>query len=184
MCIGSSAGATYQCPTAVGGVYPFEVGVAMPPQMNKNEPKVISQGPSVCIFKKSNPNEVLASWLFAKYLTTSIAFQGQYSSVSGYVPVIKSVEQDPIYQETFLDLADGNLFLPATCVQVSNEMARMNAYYVSPAFNGSSMARDEVGQLMQYCFANTLGLGDDGIASYIADEFDYRYDRLVRKYGK
>ena len=56
MCIGSSAGASYQCPdpyTDENGqvVYPFEVGVVMPPQIDPANPKVISQGPSICIFK-------------------------------------------------------------------------------------------------------------------------------------
>ena len=30
-------------------------------------------------------------------------------------------------------------------------LAQAKAYFVSPAFNGSSNARDEVGQLMQKC---------------------------------
>ena len=31
---------------------------------------MISQGPSVCIFNKDDPQEVLASWLFAQFLLT------------------------------------------------------------------------------------------------------------------
>ena len=64
MSIGSSAGATYQRPAAVDGVYPFEVGIATIPQMNNENRKVISQGPSICIFKKANEQEMVASWLF------------------------------------------------------------------------------------------------------------------------
>ena len=70
MSIGSSAGATHQRPDKVNGEYPFEVGIATVPQVDASNPKVISQGPSLCIFNKENPQEVLASWLFMKYVAT------------------------------------------------------------------------------------------------------------------
>ena len=63
MSIGSSAGATHQRPATVDGEYPFEVGIEPIPQINASNPKAISQGPSVCIFKKDNVQEVYASWL-------------------------------------------------------------------------------------------------------------------------
>ncbi|MBO7666359.1 MAG: extracellular solute-binding protein, partial [Clostridia bacterium] len=98
MCIGSSAGATHQRPSANDdGSYPFEVGITSIPQANADNQKIISQGPSICIFKKDNPQEVLASWLFLKYLITSVEFQAEFSMASGYVPVIKSVSENPTY---------------------------------------------------------------------------------------
>ena len=75
MCIGSTGGATYQQPTVTNGVPEFEVGIAPIPQLNPEAPKVIAQGPSLCIFKNADPQEVIASWLFAKFLTTNIEFQ-------------------------------------------------------------------------------------------------------------
>lgn len=55
MSIGSSAGATHQRPTkGADGTYPFEVGITTIPQVDASNAKVISQGPSLCIFKKSN----------------------------------------------------------------------------------------------------------------------------------
>ena len=90
MCIGSSAGASYQCPDRdYNGHYPFEVGVAMIPQANPEKPAVIQQGPSLCLFKTS-PQEQAAAWLFAEYLSTCTEFQGEFSLTSGYTPVIKS----------------------------------------------------------------------------------------------
>ena len=68
---------------------------------------------------------------------------------SGYMPVIKSVENVPAYAN-FLANADGGEHIQALAVKVGREMS--NAYFVSPAFNGSSVARDKVGVLMQYCF--------------------------------
>ncbi len=155
MSIGSSAGATHQRPTADNtGKYPFEVGIASIPQVDPANPKVISQGPSVCIFRKDNPQEVIASWLFVKFLTTSVEFQASFSLASGYVPVLSSVASHPVYAEN-LAKADGGSYISALSAKVCLE--QQDAYYVSPAFNGSSKARDQVGSLMQKCF---LAAGD------------------------
>ena len=149
MSIGSSAGATYQRPAAnADGSYPFEVGISTIPQVSNDNRKVISQGPSVCIFKKSNPQEVIASWLFVKYLTTTTEFQAEFSMASGYVPVLKSVAEHPVYAD-FLAKADGGNYVSALSAKVCLEQA--DAYYTSPAFNGSSEARDQVGDLLCAC---------------------------------
>lgn len=148
MCIGSSAGASYQRPTkGTDGKYPFEVGIATIPQADKNNQKVISQGPSLCIFNGTE-QEVLASWLFVKYLTTTVEFQAEFSMTSGYVPVIESVSEHPVYSQ-FIANANGGDNITALSAKVCLE--QKDAYYVSPAFNGSSEARDQVGQLLQYC---------------------------------
>ena len=149
--IGSSAGATYQRPAAVDGAYPFEVGIATIPQIDPANPKVISQGPSLCIFQKANPQEVVASWLFVKYLTTTVEFQAEFAMASGYVPVLKSVGEHPVYAD-FIAKADGGNNIAALSAKVCVEQA--NAYYTSPAFNGSSTARDQVGLLLQKCLVD------------------------------
>ena len=148
MSIGSSAGATHQRPTAdANGKYPFEVGIAPIPQADATNPKVISQGPSLCIFEDS-AEEMKASWLFVKFLCTNIGFQADFSIASGYVPVIKSVDTDELYAE-HLESADGGDNIAALSVKVC--LAQEAYYYTSPAFNGSSAARDEVGALLQKC---------------------------------
>ena len=164
MSIGSSAGATHQRPTKGADGYPFEVGIATIPQVNAENPKVISQGPSLCIFQKENPQEVIASWLFVKFLTTNISFQAEFGMASGYVPVLKSVAENPIYAE-FINSADGGAFISALSAKVC--LAQADAYYTSPAFNGSSEARDQVGALLTKCLALT---GDD-IDALIAEAF-------------
>ena len=152
MSIGSSAGATYQRPAkGADGAYPFEVGITTIPQLDADNKKVISQGPSLCIFKKANPQEVAASWLFVKYLTTTVEFQAEFSMASGYVPVLKSVADHPVYAE-FLASADGGDYIAALSAKVCLE--QQDAYYTSPAFNGSSTARDEVGALLTKCLVD------------------------------
>ena len=268
MSIGSSAGATKQRPTANDdGSYPFEVGIAPIPQINAANPKVISQGPSVCIFQKSNPQEVVASWLLVKYLTTNVEFQADFSTASGYVPVLKSVDTDATYQKfvngeaqfvsiaedasqkysakgqtvftydatantvtsgsvvynvkaveggyklsytegdttlwlngtvkdkklagianeddakvfTFVEVeggvklstiiggADGYAYVAALAAKVCLEQA--NAYYTSPAFNGSSTARDEVGALLTELLT-VKDITDDIIKKAFEDAID------------
>ena len=153
MSIGSSAGATYQRPAAnPDGTYPFEVGIATIPQVSTSNRKVISQGPSLCIFDKANPQEVVATWLFVKYLTTTVEFQAEFGMASGYVPVIKSVAENEVYSE-FLASADGGNYVTALSAKVC--LSQADAYYTSPAFNGSSTARDQVGALLAKCLTLT-----------------------------
>ena len=161
MSIGSSAGATHQRPTKdASGNYPFEVGIATIPQANPSSPKVISQGPSVCIFNKSNPQEVVASWLFVKFMTTSVDFQAEFSMTSGYVPVLKSVADHPVYKE-FVSKANGGDYISALAAKVC--LAQQAAYYTSPAFNGSSTARSQVQELLAKCLSATF-TGDEDAA--------------------
>ena len=152
MSIGSSAGARYQRPTPTDdGSYPFEVGIVSLPQVDVNNPKVISQGPSICIFEDENVQEVYASWLFVKFLTTDAQFQAQYSMASGYVPVIKSVGETQLYKD-YLNKANGGDFITSLVAKVALEQEA--AYFTSPAFAGSADARTNVGNLIYSVFAN------------------------------
>ena len=174
MSIGSSAGATHQRPAkGDDGSYPFEVGITSIPQLNAETPKVISQGPSVCIFKKDNPQEVVASWLFVKFLTTSVDFQAEFSMASGYVPVIKSVTDNEVYAK-FLAEANGGSNIAALSAKVCLEQEA--AYYTSPAFDGSSTAREQVGALLQKC----LLIGkDEDVDAKINEAFKDAVDECI-----
>ena len=160
MVIGSTGGASHQVPPGDGkGGYAFEAGMATVPQIDPANPKVISQGPSLVIFEDSAQNsitkqEVVASWLFVKYLTTNVEFQAKFSMASGYAPVIKSVQDNETYQEDFLDLADGYTQLVAASVKLA--LSQADAYYVSPAFVGSSAARLQVENIIKDVFAKVL----------------------------
>ncbi len=170
MSIGSSAGATYQRPAAGDdGSFPFEVGIATVPQVDASNAKVISQGPSLCIFQKDDPQEVVASWLFVKYLTTTVEFQAEFGMTSGYVPVLKSVSDNPVYAE-FLANADGGKYIAALSAKVC--LDQQNAYYTSPAFNGSSTARSQVGTLLSKCLSAQASDVDAMIEEAFQDAID------------
>jgi multiple sugar transport system substrate-binding protein len=145
MSIGSSAGATHQRPRPIDGAYPFEVGIAPIPQMDANNPKVISQGPSLCMFKKDDPQEMAATWLFMKFLTTNVELQANFSMESGYVPAISSVSSSPAYAN-WLASANGTSNIAA--LSAKQCLAQKDYYFTSPAFVGSSIARQQVGLLL------------------------------------
>ena len=87
-----------------------------------------------------------AAWLFTKFLTTSVEFQAEFGLASGYVPVIKSVSENSIYKNAIAN-ADGGDNIAALSAKVCLEQS--DAYYTSPAFVGSSTARDQVGALLE-----------------------------------
>ena len=88
---------------------------------------------------------------------------------SGYVPVLKSVGENAAYA-AFLDKADGGAYISALSAKVCLEQE--SAYYTSPAFNGSSMARDEVGALMIKCLSEATTNVDALINDAFADAID------------
>ncbi len=169
MCIGSSGGASYQIPADRA----FEVGIAPIPQINPTEgnKKVISQGPSLCILKsgKSTDQQILASWLFVKYLTTNMAFQTEFSSTSGYMPVLESAQQEENYA-AWLAKADGYSFLTAYVVKVG--LDQKDNYFTSPAFNGSSTARSEVGFVLSKGISEKTDDVDGTINKLFQDAYD------------
>jgi len=175
--IGSSAGASHQVPenidTSDGQVLPFHVGVASIPQVDPANPKVISQGPSVCILNQGDPAKVIASWLFVKYMTTSVGYQASFGMESGYVPVIKSVNENPDYaaflekseQETTKNATEKKR-LPAAAAKQC--LAQADAYFTSPAFYGSSVARSEVADLLDAVISGSKTI-DDAFADALAE---------------
>ena len=89
----------------------------------------------------------------AKFLTTNVEFQARMSMNNGYAPVIKSVTENEIYADFLASASTANI--QAYAVKVA--LAQEKAYYSSPAFNGSSVAREQVGLLIQKCLSGDAG---------------------------
>ena len=96
--VDSTAGATWMgsnaplIDIAEDKLVQFETEVMLIPQFDPQNPQMISQGPSMCVFNKEDPQEVLASWLFAQYMLTN-EVQIAYSSTEGYVPVTSKAQR-------------------------------------------------------------------------------------------
>ena len=102
--VDSTAGATWMGSDAplldisADKVVPFETAVRAVPQFDPAHPQMISQGPSVCVFNKRDPQEVLASWLFTQYLLTN-EVQIAYSETEGYLPVTSKAHESAEYRD-------------------------------------------------------------------------------------
>ncbi|MBR0418210.1 MAG: extracellular solute-binding protein [Erysipelotrichaceae bacterium] len=127
----------------------FETVVRPIPQYDVNDMKMISQGPSLCIFNKSDPQDVLASWLFTQYLLSNDV-QIAYSKTEGYVPVTLKAQNDVSYQE-YLAAGDEDdeehylIKIEAAKLLIDN----VANSFVTSVFNGSASLRDAAGSLIE-----------------------------------
>lgn len=130
-------------------VVDFETAVLPIPQLNPEEPWMISQGPSVCIFNKADPQEVLASWLFVQFLMTD-KVQIAYSQTEGYVPVTTKAQNAPEYLD-YLSRAgeDYNEHYEVKIAASKLLLANIDHTFITPVFNGSSSLRSAAGQLIE-----------------------------------
>ncbi|MCR4672537.1 MAG: extracellular solute-binding protein [Lachnospiraceae bacterium] len=153
--IDSTAGATWMGTEAnhhdiaKDSIVEFETVVMTIPQFDTENPKMISQGPSVCVFNKDDPQEVLASWLFAQYLLTNDV-QIAYSETEGYVPVTSKAQNSDVYQDYLSRKGEDT----DTHYEVKIEAAQLllentGNTFTTPVFNGSTSLRDAAGQLIE-----------------------------------
>ena len=127
----------------------FETVVRPVPQVDPDNPAMISQGPSVCVFNKSDPQEVLASWIFAQFLLTN-EVQIAYSQTEGYVPVTTKAQQSDVYLD-YISRAgeDNNLYYQVKLDTVQMLLDNIDHTFVTPVFNGSASVRNAAGQLIE-----------------------------------
>lgn len=127
----------------------FETVVMPLPQFEPDNPQMISQGPSVCIFNKSDEGEVLASWLFTQYLLTNDV-QIAYATTEGYVPVTSKAQDSQEYQDYLSKAGEDNDTHYAIKIQASKILLdHMNDTFITPVFNGSTSLRDAAGQMIE-----------------------------------
>ena len=127
----------------------FETEVMTIPQFDPEFPVMISQGPSVCVFNKDDPQEVLASWLFAQYLLTNDV-QIAYSQTEGYAPVTSKAQQSPAYQDYLARSGEDNDFYYDVKLEATNLLlSNTGNTFVTPVFSGSASLRDAAGQMIE-----------------------------------
>ena len=153
--IDSTAGATWMgtdaplLDIAPDQVVPFETVVRPIPQVDPEHPQMISQGPSICVFNKTDPQEVLASWLFAQFLLTN-GVQIGYSETEGYVPVTLKAQQTAEYQDYLARSGEDNREHYYVKIDAAQVLLNHTAdTFVTPVFNGSASLRDAAGQMIE-----------------------------------
>lgn len=153
--IDSTAGATWMGTDAPLSdmseekIVEFETAVMPIPQFDTENPQMISQGPSVCIFNKSDPQEVLASWLFVQYLLSNDV-QIAYSETEGYVPVTSKAQESEEYQDYLSRCGEDNALYYDVKIQAAQLLLENTDHtFVTPVFNGSTSLRNASGQLVE-----------------------------------
>ena len=153
--VDSTAGATWMGSSApLMDIAPeklvqFETAVLPIPQVDPENPTMISQGPSMCLFWKDDPQQVLASWLFAQYLLTNDV-QIAYAQTEGYVPVTLKAQQSAAYQDYLSRAGEDNQLHYAVKLEATKLLLENTGNtFVTPVFNGSASLRNAAGQLVE-----------------------------------
>lgn len=172
--IDSTAGATWMGSDAPlmdihsSNVVKFETVVRTVPQYDTENPLMISQGPSICLFNKDDKQEVLASWLFMQFLLTNET-QINYSFTEGYVPVTLKAQNDPAYKDYINysgepDELHYNIKLEAARLLLDN----MENTFITPVFNGSASLRSAATYLVETS-AKAARRGEERDDAFFAD---------------
>ena len=153
--IDSTAGATWMGSDAPlvdipeDHIVEFETVVRPIPQYDTDNIKMISQGPSLCIFNKEDPDEVLSSWLFAQYLLSNDVQIG-YSQTEGYVPVTYKALNSKEYQDYLSRSGENNELYYSTKIEAARLLIDNTANtFVTAVFNGSASLRDAAGSMIE-----------------------------------
>jgi len=153
--IDSTAGATWmgcEAPLidiAEEALVQFETVVLPIPQYDADDPMMISQGPSLCVFNKEDPQEVLASWLFTQYMMTNDV-QIAYAQTEGYLPVTTKALESAVYQDYMARSGEDNELYYSIKLDASKLLLdNIDNTFVTPVFNGSASLRDAAGQLIE-----------------------------------
>ena len=153
--IDSTAGATWMgsdaplIDIAEENLVQFETVVRTIPQYDPENPVMISQGPSMCVFNKDDPQEVLASWLFAQFMLTNDV-QIAYAQTEGYVPVTSKAQNSDVYQDYLArEGEDGDLYYHIKLKASKLLLDHTEDTFVTPVFNGSASLRDAAGALIE-----------------------------------
>lgn len=153
--VDSTAGATWMgtdaplCDISKDKLVAFETEVMAVPQYDTENPQMISQGPSICVFNKRDSQEVLASWLFAQYLLTN-KVQIAYSETEGYLPVTAKAQNSDEYLAYLSRGGEDNTTYYDVKIKASKLLLEHTEdTFVTPVFNGSASLRDAAGQLIE-----------------------------------
>jgi len=186
--IDSTAGATWmgsEAPLidiAEDKLVQFETVIRPIPQYDPADPQMISQGPSICVFNKTDPQEVLASWLFAQFMLTN-EVQIAYSSTEGYVPVTTKAQESAEYQDYISRIGEDNDLHYHIKLQAAQLlMDNTENTFVTPVFNGSASLRNAAGQMIENVTksVNRKQTVDDAYIEALYDDMTslYRLDQI------
>ena len=149
--------------------------------------KVISQGPSICFFKKANEDEQKAAWIFYKFLTNT-QNGGKLAAAKSYFPLRESgYSTDEV--KAFTDAAD-KVTLESSyadkkkaytgqVLKLNEVYASENRYISTPVFDLSSACRTAVGNIIKTFLTDKDAQTDAEIKTLVDGAFDDAYKAVV-----
>jgi multiple sugar transport system substrate-binding protein len=175
--IGSTGGVTHQFDPK----NPMDVGVARIPHAAGKDPKVISQGPSLCVLKQGNDEKstlrAKGAYLLWKTMTTAKNSLSWALNSTGYYPIRQSnfsaAEYLAANNEDEQKVSTVEM-LQARCNNYGQKI--VNEYFTSPVFVGSSACRTAVSGIMTWTLDKTKTYAD---ADYDT-EFNTKYAEAVK----
>jgi len=171
--IGSTAGVKNQVATT------FDVGVARIPQAAGKDPKIISQGPSICILSHGDADRELAAWLFYKHMT-SAQNTARWAITVGYLPIRASAYTSEAYSDyCSTEGKDARSLELLTALNAIYSSSTVDMVFTTPPFKGSSTARSEIQSMM----ANILKDAANGTTvddTYLNTCFDLAENNILK----
>lgn len=151
--------------------------------------KVISQGPSVCFFKKADASEQRATWEFYKYLTNTDN-SAALAKNTAYFPLRASAYE----KEEIKNLTDaGNKPVNATdnygtknaaytgqALNLNKTYTDGGKYFLSDVFEYSSAARTAVGNMVKVILDDKTATTDEQITTLVNDAFASAYESILK----
>lgn len=166
MTVGSTGGASYNYTESLDiGIaelpspstdaakrYDFFKGTSVTPLAGANNNHIIMQGPSICFFKRASEEQKVAAWKFYKFIVKTMN-TAAWSVESGYSPVRTSTFQSDAFKAYLTSKQEGAKALIQRTVAKYEDLS--TRYFVSPAFKGSSTARNQADGIMANVFKDT-----------------------------
>lgn len=180
MFVGSTGGARYSIQGADEAFAKgYRVGVAPVPVKDINNRKQIQQGPNISLFSKKNEQEMIAAWLFSKFILEPER-TAEFALQSGYAPIRHSAYETKTWTDYVAGVKENPETTKEAAAKVIKEAIEMfrdneNIFFTSAVFNLSSKTRSEVGSLLDKIFAYK----EKNLDAYINDEYEDSYDFIV-----
>lgn len=184
MYVGSTGGTRYAYTGMTQSVFDagYRVGVAPLPAKDDAHRKQIQQGPNINLFRKDDEQQMIAAWLFAKYMI-SPEKSAEFCIPSGYAPVRYSAYETDAWIDYLEKIKDN----PTTMNDASSKLVKEaieiflnngEIFFTSAVFNLSSKTRTEAGALMVKILAYKQ-TSDADLNAYINSEYQKSYDFIT-----
>lgn len=199
MCVSSTAGSRYfsadgfyvsfnHTPNIDETIYQVDADQDIEATSEAKDAKVISQGPSLTFFKKSengqDPSE-LASWEFYKFLTNA-ENSANLAVATSYFPIrTSSYDNEKVKALTGAKAvtadsttAEKNSYYSGSVLKLNQTYTANNNYFLSPVFDMSAAARTAIGDLIEEVF-NATATTDEEINAAVETAFTNAINKVV-----